>query len=222
VSNRRPRHRLVPAHTQLSVRSAGASDGTIACHESNRQDWRGGDHPYGDEAPLTLGQRRLELRHARASGGWLLVTRGAIVRPGRTGAGARHALPRGALQLKTGARVHHRRAAGVNGRDDLLWRHALDPRSLSSTIARTTAISGTSRLGEAAARPDRSARGKGNRADSGRPVTPKRSCPRRAPDHERDRQGRRSAARECSHAARRLRAPGLRLVGHDGGVTALR
>ena len=35
-------------------------------------------------------------------------------------AGARHALPRAALQLKTRARVHHRRAASVNGRDDLL------------------------------------------------------------------------------------------------------
>jgi hypothetical protein len=35
-------------------------------------------------------------------------------------AGARRTLPRGALQLKPGARVHHRRATSVDGRDDLL------------------------------------------------------------------------------------------------------
>ena len=73
--------------------------------------------------PLLFWDLRLLVRHAGTSRGRLLLPRRAIVRPaGTTGeaAGARHALPRGALQLKTRARVHHRRAASVNGRDDLL------------------------------------------------------------------------------------------------------
>ena len=63
-------------------------------------------------------------RHAGISRGGLLLPRRAIVRtPGLTTggiAGARRALPRGALELKPGAGVHHRRTSGVDGRDDLL------------------------------------------------------------------------------------------------------
>ena len=63
------------------------------------------------------------LRHGTDTGGWLLLSRGAITltRGGLVGiAGARDALPRGALQVEAGAGVHHRRAPGVDGGDDLL------------------------------------------------------------------------------------------------------
>lgn len=63
------------------------------------------------------------LRHGMDAGGWRLLTRGAITltRGGLVGiAGARDALPRGALQVQAGAGVHHRHAPSVNGGDDLL------------------------------------------------------------------------------------------------------
>lgn len=64
------------------------------------------------------------LRHVRASGGWLLLPREAIVGTGRAVggvAGAHHALPHAcALQGKAGAGVHHRRTPGMDGGDDLL------------------------------------------------------------------------------------------------------
>ena len=57
-------------------------------------------------------------------GGCLLLPREAIVGLGRPVggvAGAHHALPHGcALKGKAGARMHHRRAPGVDGGDDLL------------------------------------------------------------------------------------------------------
>ena len=78
-----------------------------------------------------LRRRSASLRFATpgpvAAGGCLRAERSSD-RGGR-GAGARHALPRGALQLKTGAGVHHRRAASVNGRDDLLRGDALEVRA---------------------------------------------------------------------------------------------
>jgi hypothetical protein len=65
----------------------------------------------------------LELCHVRARGGCLLPTGGAIVGLGRPVggvAGARPALPHVcALQGKAGAGMHHRRASGVDGGDDL-------------------------------------------------------------------------------------------------------
>ena len=67
---------------------------------------------------------QLLLCHAGTSRGRLLLPRRAIARTRglTTGgiAGARRALPRGALELKAGAGVHHRRTAGVDGGDDVL------------------------------------------------------------------------------------------------------
>jgi len=71
-------------------------------------------------ALLLSSDLRLLVRHARASGGWCWLRAERSSDRGGRAAGARHALPRSALQLKTGAGVHDRRGAGVNGRDDLL------------------------------------------------------------------------------------------------------
>ena len=64
------------------------------------------------------------LGHARAGGGWLLLTRGAIAGLGRTSPGAvRERVMRSredALQSQARAGMHHRCPPGVDGRDDLL------------------------------------------------------------------------------------------------------
>jgi len=65
----------------------------------------------------------LRVCHARASGGWLLLTRGRLLVLGGClgGRGSASCAPAGcALQGKAGAGVHHRRAPGVHGGDDLL------------------------------------------------------------------------------------------------------
>jgi hypothetical protein len=106
--------RRLPCH---GLRSLAGSAGRL--HRPD--DAQAGSREAPAVAALLLSSDlRLLVRHARASGGWLLLTRGAIVRPGRTGGGSASCARTWSLQLKTGARVHHRCAASVDYRDDLL------------------------------------------------------------------------------------------------------
>ena len=104
------------AHSAVSLRAA---DGCIPRMMRKRA---GASRTSGAALLLSSGIRLL-VRHAK--GQWRLAA--AYARSDRLtlsalgGAGARRALPQGcALKGETGAGMHHRRAPGVDGGDDLL------------------------------------------------------------------------------------------------------
>ena len=94
---------------------------------------------------------------ARASGGWLLLTREAILGAGRAVGGvpgADHALPRcRALRGEAGAGMHHRRAPSVDGGDDLLGGDSLQVGDTTAyqPLAYASAITGAWRCSPACA-----------------------------------------------------------------------
>ena len=121
--SQRPSVRPVPVqHVIVLARNRPPSKpGALSQSPTSR---RAGTERAAAASALAAAQASLCLCHARASGDSLLLTREAIVGPGRAVggvAGAHHALPHGcALKGKAGAGMHHRRAPGVDGGDDLL------------------------------------------------------------------------------------------------------
>ena len=122
---RRARLQLRQSHDRFGPPLDAKRTSALATSESRRSRRAGAGRMIAFAAPERRTHRRGHLRNATPG----LVTAGCCLRterssdPGPTtggAAGARHALPRGGLQLKAGARVHHRCAASVDGRDDFL------------------------------------------------------------------------------------------------------
>ena len=70
------------ASTDRPVRSNRAGGATSAFLKCDRRDLPEADERNGDDPALRQRRRRLVLSHVRSSGGWLLLTRGAIILAG--------------------------------------------------------------------------------------------------------------------------------------------